>query len=260
MLYNNLERATVESININPTNITQFNLNGLAVNVTQKSIKNLHLSVYPSDGSVRISAPHSMSLDTIRIFVISKLDWIKKQQQKFQSQQREVPRDYIESESHYLWGKRYLLTIIEHNHPPKLTISHKYLRLYIRPETSGVRRRTIMYEWYRQQLKDQLPDMIAKYQKLMGVEVKEFGVKRMKTRWGSCNTTAQRIWLNLELAKKPLECLEYVVVHEMTHLLEPTHNNYFVSLMDRFMPKWRFYQDELNRLSIYDREPTSKNE
>ena len=220
------------------------------MNVIQKAIKNVHLSVYPPDGSVRVSAPDSMSLDTIRIFVISKLGWIRRQQQKFQSQEREAPRDYIDRESHYLWCKRYLLTIIEHNDPPKLDISHKYLKLYIRPETSCDKRQTIMNEWYRQQLKTQLPDVITQYEKLIGVKVNTFGVRKMKTRWGTCNPIAQRICLNLELAKKPVECLEYIVVHEMVHLLEPSHNNHFVALMDQFMPKWKFYKDELNRLPV----------
>lgn len=225
-------------------------LNELEVEVVKKDIKNVHLSVYPPQGRVKVSAPESMEMDTIRVFVISKLGWIKKQQEKLRTQERETPREYIDRESHYFDGKRYLLKVIEHQAPAKVELKHQTIELYVRTGTSIEKRQLILNEWYRQQLKNIIPEIIKKYEKLMNVEVHEFGVKKMKTKWGTCNPAEKRIWLNLELAKKPLECLEYIVVHEMVHLLEPTHNARFVSYMDMFMQKWRFYKDELNRAPL----------
>ncbi len=231
--------------------VSELQLGDLTVQVLKKDIKNVHLSVYPPHGEVKVSAPNEMPLDTLRVFVISKLTWIKKQQQKLQAQARESARDFVERESHYFKGERYLLKVTEHNSPPpKIELDHQYMMLYIRPNTSTDKRAAILNEWYRVKLKQQIPELITKYEKLMDVSVNEFGVKKMKTKWGTCNPIAQRIWLNLELAKKPSELLEYVVVHEMVHLLERSHNRRFVLLMDRFMPKWRFYKDELNRLPI----------
>jgi len=227
-----------------------IDLGDIKVEVVKKDIKNIHLSVYPPAGRVRISAPSRMSLDTIRIFVISKLGWIKQQQQKFQSQARETPREYLDRESHYVWGKRYLLRVIESDTAPVVELKHSRMFLHVRPGTDAVKKQIIMETWYREQLKQALPPLIAKWEPLMGVQVARFFVQRMKTRWGSCNPGARRIRLNTDLAKKPRECLEYVVVHEMVHLLEPTHNARFVALMDQFMPKWQFYRDVLNRLPV----------
>jgi len=227
-----------------------IDLGDIKVEVVKKDIKNIHLSVYPPAGRVRISAPSRMSLDTIRVFVISKLGWIKQQQQKFQSQARETPREYLDRESHYVWGKRYLLRVIESDTAPAVELKHSRMFLHVRPGTDAVKKQIIMETWYREQLKQALPPLIAKWEPLMGVQVARFFVQRMKTRWGSCNPGARRIRLNTDLAKKPRECLEYVVVHEMVHLLEPTHNARFVALMDQFMPKWQFYRDVLNRLPV----------
>ncbi len=227
-----------------------FRLNNIDVEVVQKDIKNVHLSVYPPTGRVKVSAPLAMDKETLRVFVISKLGWIKQQQHKIRIQKREAPRQYLDRESHYFFGKRYLLKITERKAAPKVKLNHNTLELIVRPDTPVLKRQAILYEWYRLQMKQILPGIIKKYEKVIGVEVGEFGVKRMKTRWGTCNPVAKRLWLNLELAKKPTECLEYIVVHEMTHLLERTHNDRFVALMDRFMPKWRFYRDELNRLPV----------
>jgi len=196
---------------------------------------------------VRISAPLHMELETVRVFAISKLGWIKKQQSKFLDQNREAPREYISRESHYYFGKRYLLKIIEHNAPPKVVIRHLTLEMHIRPNTDRKKRQEILNEWYRQKLKDFIPGVIAQYEKSLKVAVNEFGVKKMRTKWGTCNREAKRIWLNLELAKKPKHCVEYIVVHEMVHLLERHHNDRFVSYMDRFMPQRQQYRDELNR-------------
>lgn len=226
----------------------QIALGNINIDVEQKDIKNIHLSVYPPDGRVRIAAPVKMDLDTIRVFAISKLDWIKKQRESLQGQERETPREYINQESHYFLGKRYLLKVKEHNAAPNVEIDHKYIHLHIRPNTSPEKRKEIVEEWYRAQLKRIVPKLIAKWEKKIGVESNEFGIKKMRTKWGTCNTEAKRIWLNLELAKKPKDCLEYIIVHELVHLLERSHNARFVLFMDKFMPKWRFHRDELNRL------------
>ena len=191
-----------------------------------------------------------MSLDTLRVFAVSKLDWIKRQQQKMIEQERETPREFLDRESHYVWGKRYLLTVIEQDQVPAVELQHSHLLLRVRPGTTEDKRQAIVEDWYRSQLKQAAPPLIAKWEKLMGVKVERFFVQKMKTRWGSCNPVARSIRLNTDLVKKPRECLEYVVVHELAHLLEPSHNARFIALMDRFMPKWQFYREQLNRLPV----------
>ena len=230
--------------------VSQIKLGDIAVDVVLKDIKNVHLSVYPPTGRVRISAPKRMSLDTIRIFAISKLDWIKKQQTKLREQERETPREYVDRESHYVWGKRYLLTVSEVDEPPSIELKHSRMHLRVRPRTDEDKREALVEDWYRKQLKEAVPPLLAHWQPLLDVKMERFFVQRMKTRWGSCNPKAKTIRLNTELAKKPAECLEYIVVHELVHLLEPTHNTRFVALMDRFMPKWQFYREVLNRLPV----------
>lgn len=225
----------------------QLHLGNITVHVVQKNIKNIHLSVYPPNGRVRISAPLRMNLDTIRVFAISKLSWIKKQQTKQRHQEREAPREFLNRESHYFNGNRYLLKIIEQAVPPRVVLKHSELELYVRPLTNREKKKAILDEWYRQQLKTSLPALIEKWEKKISVRVNEFGIKKMRTKWGTCNREAKRVWLNLELAKKPAECMEYVVVHEMVHLLERHHNEKFSAYMDSFLPKWRFYKEELNR-------------
>ena len=226
----------------------QIELGNIKIDVELKNIKNIHLSVYPPNGKVKISAPARMDLDTIRVFTISKLKWIKKQQEAFRNQERETPREYLTKESHYFKGKRYLLKVIEHNAKPKVILKHSAIELYIRPNATIEKRKQILDEWYRAELKKIVPKMIEKWEKKIGVKSNEFGIKKMKTKWGTCNTKAKRIWLNLEIAKKPFECLEYIIVHELVHLLERKHNKKFVKYMNEFMPKWRFYREELNRL------------
>ena len=211
---------------------------------------NVHLSVYPPTGRVRISAPKRMSLDTLRVFAISKLDWIKQQQRKLRDQKRESPREYLDRESHFVWGKRHLLKVTEHNSAPEVDLTRNIVFLRIRPGSSGEKKQTALEEWYREQLKAAVPPLIAKWELLLGVKVRRFFVQRMKTKWGSCSHGAGSIRLNTELAKKALECLEYIVVHEMIHLLEPTHNSHFIALMDQFMPTWQFQRQELNRLPV----------
>ncbi|MFZ0612077.1 MAG: SprT family zinc-dependent metalloprotease [Desulfobacterales bacterium] len=191
-----------------------------------------------------------MSLDTVRVFAISKLGWIKRQQKKLQEQDRETPREYQDRESHYVWGQRYLLTVIESDQAPSVELKHRRMLLQVRPGTDEKRRQELVEGWHREQLKNAVPPLIARWGPLLEVKVKRFFVQRMKTKWGSCTPGAGNIRLNTELAKKPLECLEYIVVHEMAHVLEPTHNARFRALMDRFMPKWTFYLDQLNRLPV----------
>ena len=229
---------------------TTLQLGEILVDVVRKDIKNLHLSVLPPAGRVRIAAPLAMNADAIRIFAISKLGWIKQQQQKMRDQLRESPREYLDRESHYLWGKRYLLKVVEHDGPPRLEIDHRRILLEVRPGTSADKMDDTLSAWYRTQLRQAIPPLIARWEPVMGVKVERFFIQRMKTKWGSCSPAAGHIRLNAELAKKPKDCLEYIVVHEMVHLLEPTHNPRFVALLERFMPKWQFYRDVLNRLPV----------
>lgn len=229
---------------------SQIHLGEMAVDVVFKDIKNIHLSVYPPEGKVRISAPLRMNIDTIRVFAITKLAWIRQQQKKLREQNRETPREYLDRESHYVWGKRYLLKVTEYDAAPKIELNHNNIHLQVRPATGQERKQAIIEEWYRETIKGVIHSLILKWEPIMGVKVERFFVRQMKTRWGSCSPAARSIRLNTDLAKKPPECLEYIIVHEMTHLLEPTHNNRFVSLMDHFLPKWRFYKDELNKLPV----------
>lgn len=229
---------------------SQIKLGDIAVDLVLKDIKNVHLSVYPPTGRVRISAPKRMYTETIRVFAISKLDWIKQQQKKLREQERETPRDFVDRESHYLWGKRYLLVVSETDEPPSIEVMPSRIFLRVRPEYDVAKRKAVVEEWYREQLKNAVPPLLARWQPLLQVRVERFFLQRMKTRWGSCNHQARTIRLNTELAKKPAECLEYILVHEMLHLLEPTHNARFVALMNQFMPKWEGFRQSLNRLPV----------
>jgi predicted metal-dependent hydrolase len=230
--------------------VSQINLGDIAVDVVLKDIKNLHLSVHPPTGRVRISAPKRMRMDTIRVFAISKLAWIRRQQTKLREQERETRREYVERESQYVWGKRYLLAIVESEEPPSIELTHSRLVLRLRPRTGEDKKNSLVEEWYREQLKEAVPPLIARWQSLLDVRVERFFVQRMKTRWGSCNSKTRSIRLNTDLAKKPRACLEYLVVHEMIHLIEPTHNSRFVALMDQSMPQWRTVRELLNRLPV----------
>jgi predicted metal-dependent hydrolase len=228
----------------------EIKLGDLAVAVVHKDIKNVHLSVHPPTGRVTIAAPMRLSLDTIRVFTISKLSWIRQQQKKLLEQEREAPREYLNRESHYVWGDRYLLTVVEGDVPTAIELSHRKMIFRSRPGWDKAKKQARLEAWYREQLKLAVPPLVAKWERLMGVRVDQVFVQRMKTKWGSCNPGAQTIRLNTDLAKKPRECLEYLVVHEMVHLLEPTHNARFVALMERFMPKWQYRREVLNRLPV----------
>lgn len=225
-------------------------LGGIRIAVVRKAIRNLHLSVYPPDGTVRIAAPAWMEVEAIRLFAIKKLGWIKRQQKKLREQEREPPREYIDRESHYAWGRRYLLEVIERDVAPVVLVKHRKLQLRVRPGTDQERREAIVHQWYRDQIRDVTPALLAKWEPLVGRKVKGVYIQRMRTKWGSCNPVARTIRLNTELAKKPPDCLEYVVLHELAHLREPTHNDRFKALMDRLMPNWRDRRDALNRLPV----------
>lgn len=232
----------------------EITLGEITIEVELKDIKNIHLSVYPPKGRVRIAAPSRMNLDTIRIYAISKLGWIKKQQKKFQAQVREAPREYLTKEGHYFLGNRYLLKVIEHDAPPKVAIQHKTIQMYVRPGTDLLKKQTIIKSWHRAQLKELIIPLITKWEQKIGVSVNEVAIKKMKTKWGTCNREASRIWLNLELAKKPIQCIEYIVVHEMVHLLERNHNEKFITYMNYYLPEWKEVRKELNRLPVSHRE------
>jgi predicted metal-dependent hydrolase len=229
----------------------QIIISNIKIDVVRKDIKNIHLAVYPPTGRVRIAAPLRVNDDAIRLFAISKLGWIKRHQRKFEGQERISPREYKNRESHYYQGKRYLLNIIEDDKPPKVVLKNKtYIDLFVRPKTPADKRHEIMNEWYRVQLKKQIPELIEKWEKKLKVKVGEWQVKLMKTKWGSCNIEKKRIWINLELAKKPINCLEYIVVHEIVHLLERHHNDKFLYYMDKYLPDWKQTKTELNKLPV----------
>lgn len=223
----------------------------IELDVVRKDIKNMHLAVYPPHGRIRLSAPNKTDDEVLRLFAISKLGWIKKHVKNFKEQARETKRDYVSGESHYFNGKRYLLDVKHHDGYNKVKLSGtNKIQLWVKPDASIRVKATIMKEWYRKELKQQLPQQIEKWEHIIGVKSNDWGIKQMKTKWGACNIKAKRIWLNLELAKKPTICLEYILVHELVHLLEKNHNQRFISLMDKFMPKWRMHRDELNSLPI----------
>lgn len=229
---------------------SKLDLDGLTIEVVRKPIKHIHLGVYPPEGRVRIAAPVHMAWDAIRLFAISKLAWIKRQRHKFQGQQREPIREYLERESHYVWGRRYLLRIVESDAPPTVQLGFRKLQLSVRPGTANSKRREIVDEWFRAQLRAAVEPLIRKWEPIVKVKVKQLFVQRMRTKWGSCNPESRHIRLNAELARKPPECLEYILVHEMVHLRYPNHGPRFIALMDEVMPQWRDVRDVLNALPL----------
>jgi predicted metal-dependent hydrolase len=221
---------------------------GIPVDVEFKDIKNIHLSVLPPEGDVRVAAPSRMNLDGIRVFLITRLSWIRQQRKKFEEQEREPIREYIERESHYLWGKRYLLSVEENEQPTQVRALHSQIKLNISADADRNKRDAVVAAWYRDELRRVAEPLIETWEERLGVKVERLFVQRMRTMWGSCNPDARSIRLNTELAKKPQECLEYVVVHEMLHMLEPTHSERFQSLLDVHLPQWRGVKELLNRL------------
>ncbi|HGO6072076.1 TPA: M48 family metallopeptidase [Burkholderia cepacia] len=227
-----------------------IDLGNLHVDVVRKDIKHVHLSVYPPDGHVRISAPLHMTSDIIRVYAISRLDWIRRQQHKLLSQERETAREYLNRESHYVWGKRYLLRIVEAEGPSTVRLKHSTLELVLRPDSDVSKRREALDAWYRQQIREAVPRLLEKWESSLGVKARRILIQHMKTKWGSCNPATGNIRLNTDLACKPPECLEYILVHELLHLIEPTHNARFQSMMEQFMPHWQQVRDSLNRLPV----------
>ena len=226
--------------------VSHIKLGDIAVDVVLKDIKNVHLSVHPPSGRVRIAAPEHMNLDTIRVFAVSKLAWIQKQQKKLREQERETCREYLDRESHYVWGKRYLLRIVEVDGAPAVELKAGNMILRVRSGASVEARGAIVSKWYREQLKAAIPGLVAKWEPILGVNAERVFVQKMKTKWGTCNPDGRSIRLNTDLAKKPPPYLEYILVHELTHLIEKTHNDRFTALMDQFMPQWPQYRELLN--------------
>ncbi len=230
---------------------SQLEVGGIEVEIIRKDIKNLHLSVRPPDGRVRVSAPRNVDDEALRLALVSRLNWINKKQRMFQEAERQPEREMVSGESHYFLGRRYRLRVLEHDGPSRISRNgNTELTMQVRPGTGRDKREQVLNEWYRRHMKALVSDLIAQWQPVIGVRVADWGIKKMKTRWGSCNIRDYRVWLNLELAKKPPHCLEYVLVHEMVHLLERNHNERFKALMDQFMPQWRLYRDELNQVPL----------
>ncbi len=228
-----------------------MDVRGIPVEVVRKDIKNLHVGVYPPNGRVRVAVPLRLDDEAVRLAVISRLGWIHRQQAAFEKQDRQSHREFVTGESHYFQGRRYRLDVIEHDSPPSVHLpNNTTIELRVRPGTSREKREAVLQQWYRTWLKEQLPPLLAKWEPKVGVTVEEVRIKKMKTLWGSCNATARRIWLNLELAKKSASCLEYILLHEMLHFLERHHNERFLELMDTLMPTWRLYREELNRAPL----------
>nr|WP_276961439.1 SprT family zinc-dependent metalloprotease [Ferrimicrobium acidiphilum] len=225
-------------------------MSDIEVDVVYKEIKNLHIGVYPPNGRVRVAAPETLDDDQVRLAVITRLSWIKRQRQRLQAAERQSMREMVTGESHYVWGRRYRLKVIECTDRTRIELIGQRLLLYIPVGTTVDRRRDLLDRWYREQLRLAIPPVLAKWEPTLGIMVSQWRIRRMKTKWGSCNREAGRIWFNLELAKKHPEGLEYVLVHEMTHLLERGHGERFIKLMDKVMADWRARQDGLNRAPL----------
>ena len=216
--------------------------------VVRKDIKNLHVGVYPPGGRVRVAAPLHLDDEALRMAVISRLAWIRRKQREFEQQDRQSQREFVSGESHYFEGRRYRLNVIEDEGPPNVhLINNTRMALRVRQSADRDTREAVLHQWYRSELRDRLPALLQKWEPRVGIQVAEVRIKRMKTRWGTCNSEACRIWLNLELIKKSTPCLEFILVHEMVHLIERSHNEHFRDLMGRLMPQWRASRDHLNR-------------
>jgi predicted metal-dependent hydrolase len=225
-------------------------LGELSIRVTKKDIKNVHLSVHPPDGRVTLTAPNSTRLDAARAYAISRLGWIRRQQEKLKNQARETPRRFIEMESHYLWGRRHLLTVVNQETKPFAAVDHRRITLTVRRRSDVQKRAEVLHEWHKSLLHEVVPSLIKKWEPKLKVKVAGYFLQRMKTKWGSCNHKAGRIRLNTELVKKPKDLLEYVIVHEMAHLIEPTHSDRFISILTQHYPSWREARAELNDLLL----------
>jgi predicted metal-dependent hydrolase len=227
-----------------------FQLGEISITVTRKDIKNVHLTVHPPDGRVTLAAPTNARLEVARAYAISKLIWIREQQRKLECQARETPRQFVERESHHVWGRRYLMTVDYQDVKPSVVLSNKRITMVVRPGCSAERRAEVMHEWHKSLLHEVVPPLIQRWERKLKVSVSGYFLQRMKTKWGSCNIAAGNIRLNTELAKKPKDLLEYVIVHEMAHLIEPTHSDRFIAILEEHYPSWREARAELNELPL----------
>ena len=227
-----------------------LNIGPLSIDVTMKAVKNVHLSVHPPEGRVTLVAPLNTRLDVVRAYAISKLGWIREQQRRLHAQARETPRRFITRETHYVWGRRYLLLVKERDAKPTVVLDHKRITLTVRPNSSPEKRAEIMHAWHKSLMHATVPELIKHWEARLGVKVNSYYLQRMKTRWGSCNARAKNIRLNTELVKKSKDLLSYVVLHEMAHLIEPNHSEEFLALLHRHYPTWREARAELNALPL----------
>lgn len=233
------------------TNRKSIQISGIPVEVARKDIRNLHIGVYPPYGRVRVAAPLRLDDEAVRLAVVSRLGWIRRRQIAFEQQDRQSERQMVTGESHYFRGRRYRLHVVSHDRSASVCVANnRTIQMRIRADADAAMRRATLQRWYRRRLREQIPTLLAKWEPRVQVSVAEVGIKKMKTRWGSCNAADRRVWLNLELIKKPVACLEYIMVHEMVHLLERPHNERFRALMDKLMPTWRTAKDELNRMPL----------
>lgn len=224
----------------------QVKISGINVELQKKNIKNLHLSVLPPDGRVRVSAPMHLSDESIAMFVRTKLCWIKKQQEKFINQPRQCEREYVSGETLYVFGQQYFLRVEYSYKGNSLVLEGNEAILTVRKESTAKQREAFVNEWYRSLLKEKIEQYLPKWEKITGLYCDSWQTKNMTTRWGTCNTNTRKIWLNLQLAKKPIECLEYVLLHELAHLKVRNHSKDFVAIMDQYMPYWRDVKQRLN--------------
>ncbi|MCS6284425.1 MAG: M48 family metallopeptidase [Nitrospira sp.] len=229
---------------------TTIQLGELSIRMTRKAIKNVHLSVHPPNGRVTMSAPITTRLDVARAYAISKLGWIQEQRLRLVSQARETPRKFVERESHYLWGRRYLLNVVHQDGKPFVSIDHRRITLTVRPGSDVQKRADVLHEWHKSLLHEVVPSLIRKWEMRLKVKVSRYFLQRMKTKWGGCNHNAGHIRLNTELVKKPKDLLEYVIIHEMVHLIEPTHSDRFIAILTQLCPSWREARAELNDLPL----------
>jgi predicted metal-dependent hydrolase len=228
------------------TNSAYLTISGIDIDVVYKDIKNLHIGVYPPMGRVRVAAPTKFDDDNVRLAIVRRLPWIKKQREKLQATERQSEREMVTGESHYIWGVRHRLKVIERPGRSHFELDGDRLLLYVPESTATSRRRQLLDHWHRELLRQEIPKFIAKWEPTLDVSVPRWSIRRMKTKWGSCNRETGHIWFNVELAKKHPDCLEYIVVHEMTHHLERNHGERFTKLMDNFMSDWRARRDQLN--------------
>jgi Predicted metal-dependent hydrolase len=238
--------------------VTTIQLADVAIELTRKPVKNVHLAVHPPTGHVTLVAPLETRVDVARAYAATRLGWIRQQQKRFCGQAREASLRFVERESHYLWGRRHLLSVVERDSKPTVAVDHRRITLFVRPGSGAAKRREVMHTWHLALLHEAVPVLIAKWERTLGVSVADYYLQRMKTRWGACNHRAGTIRLNTELVKKPRDLLEYVIVHEMLHLIEPTHGARFVDLVEGYYPTWREARLELNELPLAAGEPANR--